>query len=333
VNTSAPRARLGTSLLPSAGVRFLMVLVLLLATFAPGFWDLTNLSNLGRTGAILALAAFGQGVVILVGGIDLSVGSMVALMSVVAVLSLDLGPVVAMGVGVACALLVGAVSGLAVGFLRMPAVLVTLAGMTALHGVAGVLVGGIPVEAPPGGAFSAPSSGSVGPFSIPLLVAVVGFFVLSGLLRFTVLGRSWYLIGSNSRAASASGIAVRRSTFLAYVVGAAFVAAAGVILTSRVHSGQPDLFPTLPFAAIAACAIGGLPLTGGEGSAGKVLVGVAVVTLAENGLQLMDYSAAVQLIVIGALTVVSVLSQQGRAGTSRRGTRFRVPGLKPGVAR
>jgi ribose/xylose/arabinose/galactoside ABC-type transport system permease subunit len=312
-----PSSVLRRGLAVNSGVRLLLLLLVALALFAPGFLDWTNVANVSRTAAILALAAYGQALVILIGGIDLSIGSIVALMSVVIVLAMDLGTFVAMSLGVLTALVAGAINGIAVAWFRMPAFLVTLAMLTALHGLAGVLVGGIPVEAPPGDAFSWLSAGSIGPIPVPVALAALGFIVLLILLRWTVLGRSWFLIGANLTAAQAAGIRTRRATFLAFLVGAGFVAAAGLILTSRVHSGQPDLYPSLPFEAIAACAIGGLPLTGGDARAGRVLVGVGVVVLAENGLQLLDYSAATQLVVVGVLTVVAVLAQH------RRPTRLR----------
>jgi ribose transport system permease protein len=157
---------------------------------------------------------------------------------------------------------------------------------------------------------------------------------LGSILRFTVFGRTWFLVGANPRAAAAAGLRVRTSLFLAYLVGAMFVAVAGIILTSRVHSGQPNLFPTLPFAAIAACAIGGLQLTGGVASASRVIVGVLVIALAENGLQLLDFSSATQLVFIGTLTVLAVLAQQSRRGNkkfslSKRSVRRRTPHANP----
>lgn len=300
-----------------AGFHVLLVLTTALALFAPGFLNWTNLSNVSREASILALAAYGQAIIILVGGIDLSVGSSVGLMSVVIVLSINFGTPAAMAIGAVVGITVGAINGLLVARFEVPPFLVTLGMLAGLQGLAGVLVGGIPVEAPPGGAFSWPSSGSIGPFPVPLVLAVIGFAALGSILRFTVFGRTWFLVGANPRAAAAAGLRVRTSLFLAYLVGTIFVAIAGIILTSRVHSGQPNLFPTLPFAAIAACAIGGLQLTGGVASASRVIVGVLVIALAENGLQLLDFSSATQLVFIGTLTVLAVLAQQRRTGSKK----------------
>jgi ribose/xylose/arabinose/galactoside ABC-type transport system permease subunit len=299
----------------------LIVLVVGLALFAPGFATGDNLSNVGRTAAVLALAACGQAVVIITRGLDLSAASTVALMSVVVVLEVDHGVGVAFALGVLAVLAVGALNGLLVARFDIPPFLVTLGTLTLLHGLAALLVSGIPVEAPPGGAFSWPSNGRIGPFSVPLVLAIVGFVVLGVLLRRTTLGRVWFLIGSNPDAARSAGLRVRRATFLAYVVGAAFVAVAGLILTSRVHSGQPDLYPTLAFEAIAACAIGGLSLSGGTGRVSGVLIGVLVVTVSANGLVLLNVSSDVQRIVVGVLTVASVLGTGARDGGFLRSLR------------
>jgi ribose/xylose/arabinose/galactoside ABC-type transport system permease subunit len=285
----------------------LIVLVVVLAIVAPGFATAHNLSNVGRTAAVLALAACGQAVVIITRGLDLSAASAVALMSVVTVLTIDAGIVAGMVFGVLAVLAAGAVNGLLIARFDIPPFLVTLGMLTGLHGLAALLVSGIPVEAPPSGAFSWPSNGSIGPFSVPLVLAVVGFACLAILLRRTTLGRTWFLIGSNPEAAVSAGLRVRWATFLAYVVAAAFVAAAGLILTSRVHSGQPDLYPTLAFEAIAACAIGGLSLSGGNGRASGVVIGVLVVAVSANGLILLNLSSDAQRMVIGVLTVGSVL--------------------------
>jgi ribose/xylose/arabinose/galactoside ABC-type transport system permease subunit len=260
-------------------------------------------------------------VVIITRGLDLSTASAVALMSVVVVLEVDHGVGVAFALGVLAVLAVGALNGLLVARFDIPPFLVTLGTLTLLHGLAALLVSGIPVEASPGGAFSWPSNGRIGPFSVPLVLAIVGFVVLGVLLRRTTLGRVWYLIGSNPDAARSAGLRVRRATFLAYVVGAAFVAVAGLILTARVHSGQPDLYPTLAFEAIAACAIGGLSLSGGTGRVSGVLIGVLVVTVSANGLVLLNVPSDVQRMVVGALTVASVLGTGSRDGSFLRSLR------------
>ncbi len=311
----APRGRplIRLADLPPAAT-LLVAMVIVLAIAAPGFLSVDNALNIGRTAAILALAAAAQAIVIIVGGLDLSAASAVALMSVITVLVIDLGTAPAFAVGMLSVVGVGVLNGLLIAHFSIPAFLVTLGTFTGLYGVASTLVGGIPVEAPPTGPFSWPAAGDIGPVPVPIVLGGLGIVALSFLLRSTVIGRSWYLIGSNPEAARAAGINVRRVTFLAYVIGAVFLAVAGLILTSRVHSGQPNLQPTLAYEAIAACAIGGLSLAGGSGRASGVLAGVLIVSISANGLRLLNLSSDLQLIVIGVLTVVAVLAQRRRRG-------------------
>ncbi|HEX7126669.1 MAG TPA: ABC transporter permease [Thermodesulfobacteriota bacterium] len=296
---------------PAAWV--LLALLVLLALVVPRFLTVGNLANVARVAAILALAAYGQAVVVVSGGIDFSSGSSVALTSVVAVLALPhVGAPEALALGAAAALAVGALNGLLVGWLEMPPFLATLGMLIAGHGLASLLVGGIPLDAPAAPGFSWPAYGRVLGLPAPVAAGALGFAALSLLLRRTVLGRTWYLIGSSPRAAEAAGVDVRQRLFMAYLIGGGFVGAAGVILTSRVASGQPNLYPTLPFEAIAACAIGGLPLTGGAGSALHVLTGVLIVAVVQNAVVLLNVASSVQLMLIGALTVGAVVAQRIR---------------------
>jgi ribose/xylose/arabinose/galactoside ABC-type transport system permease subunit len=296
----------------------LAALVVVLWITAPGFATSSNFTNIGRTAAALALAACGQAVVIITGGLDLSAGSVVAVMSVIAVLEVHLGVLVAFGLAVLAALGVGAINGLLVARFDVPPFLATLGMLTAIHGLAGQLVGGIPVETPPSGAFSWPSNGSAGPISAPLLLALVGIGFLAVLLRRTGLGRTWFLVGSNREAARSAGLRTRWTLFLAYLTAGAFVSVAGIILTSRVHSGQPNLEPTLAFEAIAACAIGGLSMNGGVGQVSGIVVGVLIVAFVTNGLTLLNVSSDVYTIAVGALTIGSVLLASRRWYWARR---------------
>jgi ribose/xylose/arabinose/galactoside ABC-type transport system permease subunit len=160
---------------------------------------------------------------------------------------------------------------------------------------------------------------------------LLGFAAIAGLLRRTTLGRYWYLVGSSASAARLAGVPVGTALFLAYLAGSAFVAVAGIVLTSRVGSGQPNLFPNLPFEAIAACAIGGLPLTGGAGRPIQIVAGVLILSATENAVVLLNLSSAAQLILVGALMVGSVALQHldwrffrapGRSATAGKQVRY-----------
>jgi ribose/xylose/arabinose/galactoside ABC-type transport system permease subunit len=147
---------------------------------------------------------------------------------------------------------------------------------------------------------------------VPVAAAAAAILVLHVLLRHTVLGRAWFLIGANETAARFAGVPVRRATFLAYLACGAFVALAAVVLTSRVASGQPNLHPGLPFEAIAACAVGGIPLSGGRGSAAQVAIGALTIAILNNVVVLLNFAAAWQLLLIGTVIVGAVLLQHER---------------------
>ncbi len=296
-----------------ASVLVFAALFLLLAIVTPRFLSLGNLTNVARVAAILALASYGQAIAIITGGLDFSAGSSVALVSVIVVLAAEpFGGGAALGLGALTAIAIGAANGILIGRFELPPFLATLGMLIGIWGLANMLVGGIPLEAPASLNAAWLGQARVAGITVPVIAAAAGYGILWLLLRQTVLGRSWYLLGANRRAAHAAGIAVPRSLFLAYLIAGAFTAAAGLILTARVNSGQPNLYPSLPFEAIAACAVGGLSLSGGAGRPLQVLMGVLTIAIINNAVVLLNQPPALQLMTIGALTVLSVLLQQVR---------------------
>lgn len=294
-------------------VYVLAALLLLLSLTVPRFATAGNLINLLRVAGILAIASYGQAIIIITAGLDFSVGSAVALTSVVTVLLVEpLGTPAAFACGGGAALAVGALNGILVGAARLPPFLVTLGMLIFVHGLASLLVGGVPLEAPAGMGMTWLGKGTLVAVPTPIILALLGFVALAVLLRRMTLGRYWYLVGASARAAQLAGVPVGATLFLAYFVGGAFVAVAGLVLTSRVGSGQPYLFPNLPFEAIAACAIGGLPLTGGAGRPIQILAGVLILSATENAVVLLNLSSAAQLMVVGTLMVGAVALQQLR---------------------
>lgn len=292
-------------------VYVLAALFLLLSLTVPRFGTAGNLINLLRVAGILAIASYGQAIIIITAGLDFSVGSAVALTSVVTVLLVEpLGTPAAFACGGGAALAVGALNGVLVGAARLPPFLVTLGMLIFVHGLASLLVGGVPLEAPAGMGMTWLGKGTLFAVPTPIILALLGFLALAILLRKTTLGRYWYLVGASARASELAGVPVGATLFLAYFVGGIFVAVAGLVLTSRVGSGQPYLFPNLPFEAIAACAIGGLPLTGGAGRPVQILAGVLILSATENAVVLLNLSSAAQLTVVGALMVGAVALQK-----------------------
>ncbi|MFA6964988.1 ABC transporter permease [Bosea sp. (in: a-proteobacteria)] len=313
---SLPTTRTGPTAI-TLGLRppaILIVTVLLFAIacmLVPRFGTLGNVENVLRIAAILGIVACGQAIVIILGGIEFSFGASTALASVAIVMALpQAGVSGAFAIGILLVLAVGMANGALVARLSVPPVIVTLGMLMIASGLAAWLAGGLPIDAPPSDAFSWPARGRLLGVPVPILLAVAAFTVLHLLLSVSRLGRGWYLVGANATAARLAGLPVRRIVFLGYAVAGLFCALGAVILTSRVGSGQPMLAPNLPFETIAACAIGGLPLSGGRGNVLQVACGVLIVAMLNNVVVLLNFTVAYQLILLGLLVLVAVLLQR-----------------------
>jgi ribose transport system permease protein len=285
----------------------------------PRFGTAGNFFNLSRVASILLLASLGQSFVMVVRGIDFSAGSGVALFSVVAVLAASsLGTASAFALGTLAVLMLGMINGLLVGTLNVPPFLATLGSMIAVHGLSGALVGGMPLDAPAGVDFSALAQSAWLSLPAPLWVAAGAFAVVGFTMQFTRFGREWVAIGSSPDAARLAGVPVKRRVVQAYLCNVLLIAAAAAILTSRLGSGQPNLYPSLSFEAIAACSIGGISLSGGKGNALHALIGVLILSMIVNALVLINFPSLVQNMVLGVVIVGAVLIQQMRGRPARR---------------
>jgi inositol transport system permease protein len=285
------------------------VLVLLAVVFGlinPNFWSATNLANVSRQISILALISIGQTFAILSAGIDLSVGSLLALVSVTCAEGmLAFGLAGGMVVGVLTGVAAGLLSGVLIAKFRVPAFITTLGMLVAMRGLALTISGGLPIAGLPH-EFLILGAGYLGPFPIPAVIAAVAFVIAYVVLNRTRFGRYVYAMGSNEEAAVLSGINVAGYKILVYMVSGLCAGIAGVVLTSRVISGQPTLGEVQELYAIAAVVIGGGKITGGVGGIGRTLMGVLVLGILSNGLNLVQVSSYVQNIIVGAIIVVAV---------------------------
>jgi len=296
---------------PAAAIWVTLGTFLLFSVVVPRFPTAGNLANVLRLASILCVASCGQAVVLVLGGIEFSFGSSVALASVVAVTSVTAaGPLGAFLIAAAVVAGIGAVNGALIGWFQLPPFIVTLGMLMAVAGLAASLVGGQPIDAPPSDIFAWPAGGRLAGVPVPILAAAVCVIALHLLLSFCRIGREWYLVGANATAARLAGIRTSRAVFLGYFVAGLFCAIAAVILTSRVGSGQPELAPDLPFETIAACAIGGIPLAGGQGRAYQVVCGVLVIAMMNNAVVLLNLPIAGQQLMIAAVIVGAVLLQK-----------------------
>ncbi len=301
----ARRVRAGRQLGTFAG---LLVLCLILWAATPHFLTISNLLNVLEQTAINAVVAVGMTYVIISGGIDLSVGSVLALAGIALALAIEAGapaPVailVALVVGLACGLANGAL----VTFGRLPPFIATLGMMSVARGAALMLVEGRPISGFSEGFRSLATERLLmvpAPVIITGLIYVVAHFVLTR----TVFGRATYAIGGNEEAARLSGVQVRFHKTAIYGVAGVTSAAAAVILTARLNSAQPTAGTMYELDAIAATVIGGTSLMGGEGSLMGALIGALIMGVLRNGLNLLNVSSFFQQVVIGVVIIGAVL--------------------------
>jgi len=286
----------------------LVVLCFILWTLTPFFLTVSNLLNVAEQTSINAIVAVGMTYVILSAGIDLSVGSIVALAGVVLGLALrgDQPLVLALLAAVATGAMCGLANGLLVSLGGLPPFIVTLGTMSIARGAALLVTEGRPISgfAP---AFRLFATGRVGFVPAPVIATAVVYVIAHLVLTRTTFGRYVYAIGGNEEATRLSGVAVRFHKTMIYVVSGVTSAIAAVILTARLNSAQPIAGMMYELDAIAATVIGGTSLMGGEGTLAGTLVGALIMGVLRNGLNLLGVSSFLQQIVIGSVIVVAVL--------------------------
>jgi len=289
-----------------AGV--LILLVIFLSIRSPYFLTVGNLTVVGRQASLALLIAVGMTFVILAGGIDLSVGSIVALVSILTgefMVSLHLNPVVAAVLALLCGIVVGLVNGLIVASTAIPAFVVTLGMLAVARGLAlgitqGESLSGLPPK------FLVLGQGALAGSPIPVWIAAGVAVVAHLVLSRTRFGRNVYFIGSNEEAAVLSGIRVRRTKIAIFAIAAGLAALEAVIETSRLAVGQPSAGNGYELVAIGAVVIGGASLFGGEGSILGTVLGTILLALISNGLILLGISAYWQQVFSGVIIVAAV---------------------------
>ncbi len=313
--------RLSTILGRFAPLLFLLALMLFFSLAEPRFLSPLNLFNVMRQISITGLIALGMTFVILTGGIDLSVGSIVALAGLVAAalakgsssntLSLDAATVAGYPVWVAAiaaagvGLMAGLLQGAAVTTLNVPPFVVTLGGLSVFRGAALLYSGGGPISAFDAG-YRYWGQGKVGPVPVPVILFLVAAALCHVVLRYTRFGRHVYAVGGNAEAARLSGLDVRGITWAVYVIVGLFAGLAGFVLSSRLNSAEAVAGQGYELTVIAAVVIGGTSLFGGLGGVIGTVVGAALIGVLLNGLVLLNVSPYVQQIIIGLVIVLAV---------------------------
>jgi ribose transport system permease protein len=302
-------ARFGPSLLSRYGLLWALgFLILALSLLSPYFLSTANLLNVLRQVSINAILALGMTVVILKGGIDLSVGSLLALAGALAAGFALSGfpPPLAMGLGVGIAVALGTLQGLLVAYAGLPPFIVTLAGLTAFRGLTLVYTDGRPITGLPD-PFLFLGNGTLLGIPVPVMVMLSFLLLTHLLLQNTALGRYLYAIGGNEEAARLSGVPVARIKVFAYAYSGLAAGLAALVLTGRLNSAQPTAGTGFELDAIAAAVVGGTSLAGGRGTAWGTFLGALIIGVLNNGMNLLNVSSFYQLIAKGAVIVLALL--------------------------
>jgi ribose transport system permease protein len=297
--------------LQSAGLPIALVaLVFFFSIKSDLFLTAQNLRNVGLQAAALAAVSFGQTIVILTSGLDLSVGATVALVSVVTALTINhFGIAVGILCGLVTGVAIGVINGILITWLRVFPFIATLAMMSVLSGLALSISGGTPVTGLPTG-FTTLAYTRISGVPLPLIVSVVVLVLVFLFLRYLRLGRYIYAVGGNRQAAILSGLNVSAIIVTAYAMCSLCAAIGAIILSARVGSGQPTLGSSLPLESVAAVVLGGVSLFGGRGSIFHVAAGVAFVSILSNGLNLLNVSSYTQMMIVGGTLIVAVTFDQ-----------------------
>lgn len=288
----------------------LILLIIVVSILNPSFLDLSNLLNLLRQISINGLIAFSMTFIILTGGIDLSVGSILALSSAFIALMITSGvdPIIALIIGVLIGFVLGAVNGLLVTKGNMAPFIATLATMTIFRGLTLVITDGNPItNLGDSYLFQLFGKGYFIGIPVPAVTMIIVFVILLIILQKTTFGRHTYAIGGNEVAAKISGIKVNKIKILIYGISGLMSALAGGILTSRLNSAQPTAGTSYELDAIAAVVLGGTSLTGGKGRIVGTLIGVLIIGVLNNGLNLLGVSSFYQQVVKGVVILIAVL--------------------------
>ena len=286
----------------------LLVLVVALWILTPHFLTISNLLNVAEQATIIAIIAVGMTFVIITGGIDLSVGSVLAVSGVVMAYSLQSGVplplalIIGLGVGLLC----GVVNGLLITIGRLPPFIATLGMMSVARGAALMFTEGRPISGFSEG-FRSIATGEILRIPAPVVIMIVVYVIAHFVLKRTKLGRYTYAIGGNEEAALLSGINVRLNKTLVYGIAGLLSGLAAILLTARLNSAQPIAGMSYELDAIAATVIGGTSLLGGEGTISGTLIGALIMAVLRNGLNLLSVSSFFQQVVIGSVIILAVL--------------------------
>lgn len=301
----------------------LVIAIVVFSLSSDQFLSPQNLMNLLRQSVYLILVSLGQMLALVTGGFDLSVGTIMALTSVVsasvmhsmnATMPDTAWLVIACGciAGIAAGMSVGLINGIGVALVGVSPFIVTMGVQSIGFGLALYLTGGVPVSGLPPSFSDWFGFGSVLGVPVPIAITAISVGAIGLLMSCTPTGTHLLAVGGNAKAAALSGINTRWVLMAAYLLCAALASVSGLLLTARVETGEANLGGTIALESIAACVIAGVSLRGGVGRVSNVVMGAIFIGLVQNGMNLTNIGSYLQMVVLGSLLITAVVADQIR---------------------
>lgn len=286
---------------------FLAVLVIIFTIGNPVFLTTANLINILRQISMLVIITIGMSIVLISGGIDLSVGAQLSAVGVISATLIynNFNPLLACLIGVAFATIVGFLNGLFISTTRVPPLIATLATMQLLSGVGFIVSSGRNIYGLPD-SVKFLGQGYIGVIPVPILIAIaivfIGWFILSKMY----IGRYFYAIGSNEEGARLSGINIRKIKTIAYTISGFLSGLAAIIMMGRINSGSPVVGKGFEMDVLTAAVLGGVSISGGEGKVFGAVIGALIIGVLSNGLIIMNVSEYYQMIIKGLVLALAI---------------------------
>jgi ribose transport system permease protein len=301
----------------------LVAAVVIFSLMSDNFLTVRNLTNVVRQSVYLTIVSLGQMFALLTGGFDLSVGTVLAITSVVGALTmatvLGMAPdmvwlailVGCLG-GIAAGATVGIANGIGVAVFGVSPFIMTLGISSIGFGIALYLTGGVPVYGMPPAFGNVFGFGDLWGLPVPIIAAAIVIVVVWVVVNRTRFGRYLYAVGGNQKAAALSGIDTKGVLFWTYIAVATLAAFAGMLLTARLDTGEANIGAAMPLESIAACVIAGVSLRGGVGRVENVVLGAFFIVLVQNGMNIARIESYLQTVVLGGLLILAVIADRIR---------------------
>lgn len=289
----------------------LIIMMLYFSMNSKYFFTSNNLLTIALQTSMIAIIALGQTFVLITGGIDLSIGSNIAIAGVISAMALKAGMPISAAIilGLLAGVLVGLINGVLIAHGDLPPFVVTLGSMSIVKGVALLITGGIPVTRL-SKTFNIIGNSKILGIPIPAIIMIALTLIFGFILSKTKLGTRIFAVGSNLEAAKYSGINTKKTIIIVYIFSGFLAAVTGIIMASRIASGQPTAGTGYELYAVAASVIGGVSLAGGEGLLTGTLIGALIIGVLRNGLNLLSVSAFIQEIMIGTVIIIAVFADR-----------------------